>query len=306
MALKIWVGTTSTAYGTSTNWSPAVVPVTNDEVLVPASTTRAIAASNQTGVAIDSFEVEEGYAQNIGSAPDNFLQIKCTGAGTKYFKYAGSGTLALIDLNTSAITPEIRNTGSGDTGEPALQLKGTAMTGLDIYKGEVGLGLSPDDTTTEVDVIDVMYATEGGRATDVKLTIGKGVKDTSTGNINTITQSGGIIHNWADTNLVTCENGEYHQHDFTFTTGVFYGASKVFFENDGTATVATLTLRDSAAGEIKTSYAITFTDMLLYEGTTFIDSLLQSTYTNAISFPGGAHKVAFDFGPNMKFTPAAI
>jgi len=305
MALKTWLGgdaSGTTNWGVHANWTPSGVPVANDVVVVPAAAGYAISVGlDQSAVAIDSFEVEEGYSYDIGTTTE-FLQISVTGSGTKYMKYAGVGSLARVGLGASAITPIVRNTGVASAGQHALEIKGTAMTGVDIFKGNVGIGVEPTDTTTDCDTINVMYATESGRSSDVNVEIGAGVSGNS-GPVN-INQTGGVVYNWTDASSVKCKDGEYHQLDCNYSDGKFSGGSSVYLENG--STYALTELWDSSAAVVQDLQSFTFTNITMYSGTSWSDELLKGTYSNAIKCPNGLHNVSVNFGPYVDFLPTAI
>ena len=305
MAIKTWIGgdaSGTTNWGVHANWSPSGVPVANDVVVVPAAAGYAISVGlDQSAVAINSFEVEGGYSYDIGTTTE-FLQISVTGSGTKYMKYAGIGSLAKIDLKASAITPIVRNTGVPSTGQHALELAGENMTGLDVFKGNVGVGVEPGDVTTDCDTINVMYSTDSGKSTDSMVEIGPGVSGNS-GPVD-INQSGGLVLNWTDAADVYCDSGEYHQLDCNYSAGKFAGSASVFLENG--STYALTELWDTSSVVVQDLQAFTFTNVTMYEGTSWADDLQRGTYSNAIKCPNGFHKISFNYGPYVDFLPTAI
>mgnify|MGYP006405729097 CR=1 FL=1 len=315
MAQKTWKGGDGAGtedYSVVANWVEAAIPTTNDTVTIPANADYGITAGlDQSAVAITSFEVEKGFSKNFGT-DTAFLQITCTGTAPNFFKYEGSGTLARIDLGASAIAPEIRNTGSPNLGEHALELKGTAMTALNLFKGHVGLGVEPDDITTECDAINVAYINEGSKSTDAVLYIGKGVKDTGATDIQNIRMNGGQVFNFANVETLDVVDGEYHQVDGAWVfTANFFGQSSVFPESDDTYTgggsATATTLYSNAVVKLVDPRAKTFTKkVVLYSGTGWHDPLLRGTYTAQIEFPDGIDTVDLRLGKAMKITPAAI
>ena len=304
---NIWLGTTDTDYGTATNWSLGTVPVEGEDVVIPAEATRAIAASNQSAVPLVSFIIEDGYGEDIGDA-DSFLQVSITDdspAATKV-DLAPTGTIVSLDLGATAVPVTIRNSGTPAAGEHALQIKGTAMTTIKVLKGIVGIGVEANDTTTDFDDLFVSYKTEAGLTNDAQVTIGAGVTGETADAFVSIRQTGGIIHNHSDETvaLLDVTDGEYHQTAGLWTTARFAGAAKVFPSDLGTC--VTTKLFDTANVTHLGLVAIAYTNVVLYEGTTWIDKQLRNTYgAGKIEIPGGLDSVNLDLGPNIDIVATA-
>jgi len=307
MAVITWRGGDSGGtgdYSTAANWVDGAVPAANDAVVIPAQASYPINDGlDASSVAITSFEVEGGFAYDIGTATE-FLQISLTGTGPNYMTYAGTGSRARIDIGASTIAPEVRGSGSPAIGQHAFEIKGTDMTGIDILKGVVGIGVEPDDTTTEVDYVNVSYLTSSGRSSDCDVTIGKDVQANTPGPILNIRQTGGVIRNYADTSQVDCRDAEYRQLDGDYNEGNFSGASTLVLMS--TQTYTTTNLFGSTRAVVQGLGSYTFTDISLYAGTSWTDELLQGTYANPIKCPDGIHQTSVNFGPYVDFLPTAI
>lgn len=304
MAQKTWLGTSSTDYSVTGNWSEGAIPTTNDTVTISRNAIRAIQAGlNQSSVAIDNFTVEDGFSYDIGTS-SAFLQISCTGSGVKYFKYAGGGSLAKIDLGASAVAPIVTKTGSPSTGDVGLSVKGTAMTGFVVTGGIVGIGVEPNDTTTEVTSINVIPENVGGAS----VTIGKYVADTAGNLIDLVTLDGGICYNYSSADAVDSMDGTYHQLDGRFTAGDFRGSSKLFIvANDGAATFTSIDMHDQSSALCRgVSGTQTVTTLALHGGSRWDEGLFGFTYTNAIQTPDGLESVTLILGKNIKVVPSAI
>lgn len=304
---NIWLGTTDTDYGTATNWSLGTVPVEGEDVVIPAEATRAIAASDQSAVPLVSFIIEDGYGEDIGDA-DSFLQVSITDdapAATKV-DLAPTGTIVSLDLGDTAVPITIRNSGTPAAGEHALQIKGAAMTTINVYKGIVGIGVEANDTTTDFDDLLVSYKTEAGKVSDAQVTIGAGVTGETASAIVSIRQTGGKVWNHSAVTVTTLDvtNGEYHQTDGLWTTARFAGASKVFPR--GLGTCVTTKLFGTANVTHTDLNAIAYTNVLLNPGTTWIDRQLRNTYgAGKIEIPGGLGSVNLDVGPNIDIVVTA-
>jgi hypothetical protein len=90
-------------------------------------------AVDVSGTTLVDWIFEKGYTGAVASATD-FLRLKLTGQ----FVFDGSGD-AYIDLSDSAISPIIRGTSRGSTGQPGLELIGSAIATLAIEGGNTGL-----------------------------------------------------------------------------------------------------------------------------------------------------------------------
>ncbi len=140
MADKIWLGNDSGNEGdlnVAANYDPSGVPVATDNLTIPAGsnaiTLNLTALNNATlSGALGKVVVEPGYAQPTGLSTADW-QFSCT-----QFDFSGLG-LSYIDLEASAIAPEIRATQSAATGYYGLNLIGSALTVVNVIGGSVAL-----------------------------------------------------------------------------------------------------------------------------------------------------------------------
>ncbi len=187
-----WSGTGNTTanvgiydYGTARNWSLNAVPISTDNVVIsgPASGGECLAIKyglNQSSVAINAFNVTRDYTADIGRFED----------GTGYYlrvdpdsmDYRGASQLALIDIGSANIPPQIEVYGQASTGKHALYIKGSNISTLEVKKGNVGVAMLTGDTAT---VATVLCSYLENPQSDVDMKIGSGVT------LTTLTQSGG-------------------------------------------------------------------------------------------------------------------
>lgn len=145
MADKTWVGTTGDA-NLSTNWSPSGVPAAADNLRFPAgagsisSNLTALNTATLSG-ALGVVVFEEGYTGSVGTSAQSF-QFTCS-----RFEFAGSG-IAYIDLQASAIEARVNGTAAANEGQRGLYLIGSALTGLVVNAGSVGLAARFGTTST--------------------------------------------------------------------------------------------------------------------------------------------------------------
>ena len=305
MAQKTWLGTTDGNYGTAGNWAEGSIPTSKDAVTISSAAVNGLTSGlDQSAVAIDTFVVEEGFGYDIGTSLA-YLQIACTGTGANFLKYAGAGGLAKIDVAASAIPVEVRNTGSPAVGSYGLELLGDNLTIVTVYRGNVGIGVLPGDTTTNVNTVECLYLFPSTRATDSTITVGSGVTDnTGTPEGVDFRQSGGTIYAHCDTDNVSCTDGEYHQVDGIYDTGTFTGNSQIFYENNGTGTLATTKLYGTSIARILTQYAQTFTNLTLNSGSTWEDLEYKGVYSNGFVITGASDSVSIRIGVGRTLTPS--
>lgn len=132
MAVRIWLGTTST-FLTSSNWVGGVTPVAGDDIYLVADHPNEISGSS--GTEFGALVVEEGYTAECS------LNMSFTSVD-----FAGTGQTTL-DVRSASITMEIKQTASGGDGTRGLYIRGDALTGINIESGSVGIAHKPGDTS---------------------------------------------------------------------------------------------------------------------------------------------------------------
>lgn len=220
MANITWLGTTSTAFGTSANWSGGAVPSASDSIRFVANYSNAIAAHDFSGTALADVVIEKGYTATIGSKTGN-LKLTCT-----FFEFAGTG-VSYIDLAASSIAPRVVATASSPgTGLYALYLIGSALTTLSVEAGSVGVAAVHGTTSTVATIRQrggdlrvgegttlTNYSGYGGTATILASMTnanlyGSGVTTGEQGTITTLTiESGELVANSSGTITTATING---------------------------------------------------------------------------------------------------
>lgn len=258
-------------WNTARNWSTYSVPTSADDVIVQGAgdgqTTPILYGLNQSAVALDEVQVLQSYNANIGRIEDGkkfYLRID-----PDSLNYRGSGNLAMIDVGSAAIAPEITCNGTPLNGMHAVYLKGSAMTTVEVRKGKVGIAPDPGETAT---VATVLCSHSGNQQYDVDLTIGAGVT------LTTLTQSGGRCSlNCAATTVTTSQGCETRTGGSgAITTWYVYG--KAFPE--GTGTISTMHLYGES-DESGDRSARTISSLVAYSGSklTHVPQVTHSALT---------------------------
>lgn len=183
---------------------------------------------------------------------------------------AGGGTRgAYIDLGAAAIQAQIFNTPLAQAaGLHGLYLKGSALTTLNLVRGQVALaGLFGE--TSAVTTARVMGSSS-------RLWLGSGVT------ITTLEVFGGeVIVHCAVTNLIVWGGRVTTFGSGTITTADLYGGDAIL---NSTGTVSTLNLRGGNADTLQSGAARTITNVNLYDrGSRFLVNKNAVTLTNGIT-----------------------
>lgn len=117
------------------------IPQAGENVRLPAGAGSISSNLDQSAVAILGFYAEDGYDGTIGSAT-GYLRID-----PDVFEFDGNGQ-AWIDLHSAAITATVHGTGSASNGEFGLNLRGSALSLVDVRGGSVGIAALPGETST--------------------------------------------------------------------------------------------------------------------------------------------------------------
>jgi hypothetical protein len=187
MAARTWSGSVSGDWSVTGNWVEGSVPVNGDEVYIPAGSAAITAGLNQSAVTLDWLEIERGYSANIGSKAA-YLRV-----GTAVLIASPTGGSQFIDIGSSAISPEIRSTGTSSDGTRAFNLKGSAIATLSVLGGGVGVGVDPSVTSTITTVRNLggnVWIGQGVTLTTLYQTTGDAVLDCA---VTTVTMFGGTI-----------------------------------------------------------------------------------------------------------------
>lgn len=258
MANKLWIGTNG-AYGTNGNWSPTNVPTTGDDVRLAYGGSAISSTLDQSAVAIGDFIVESGFSAAIGSASGagSYLQLD-----PDRFEFAGTGQ-ALIDLGSAAITAQIFDSATPNTGDRGLFLKGSALAGLNVLKGRVGLAARHGETSA------VTTATVNGVSAD--LWIGEGTTLTT---LNVLLGTCRVRS--AATTINLFGGTLYLEEVGTVTTVNVYGGT--LFPNSS-GTITTMNVLGGTVDWTKSGVARTVSTLNLKRGTSWSVKLNKESVT---------------------------
>ncbi len=220
MANKTWSLTATGDLNTSGNWVPSGVPAATDNVRFPAgspSITASLTALNTSTLSgsLGSVIFEEGFSGTVGTSTTN-MQFTCT-----LFNFGGTG-LAYIDLQASAIAPQVFATSGAGTGTRGLYLIGSAMTTLNVEGGSVGVAFRSGETSTVATV-----RCYGGGA---DVAVGSGTT------LTTFYQTAGISVIRCAATTVTSYGGQLRTEEVGAITTVNIRGGTALLESTGTIT----------------------------------------------------------------------
>ena len=152
------------------------IPQATEHVRIPANAGSISSNLDQSAAAVGDFVVESGYAGTIG-ATTGYLIID-----PDAFRFEGTGQ-AFIDLYSAAISPRVLTTGTAQTGERGLYLRGSALSVVSIHGGSVGLAVRPGEIATATTVRIL--------GTDASVWLGSGVTLTN-------------LHQWEGNSVIRC------------------------------------------------------------------------------------------------------
>lgn len=127
MAIHIWTGGAgTTAFTDADNWHSTSGPGAGDDCYFIAQ--YPLPCTGSDTVEYGALVVEDGYTGQL-SLTQSYTSVD----------YSGSG-VSTLGLRDAAITIEVKQTASGGAGTKGLYIWGTALTGINIYNGSVGVG----------------------------------------------------------------------------------------------------------------------------------------------------------------------
>lgn len=263
MADKTWVGTTGDA-STASNYSPSGVPAAGDNLRFPAgagSISSNLTALNTATIsgALGAVIFEEGYTGTVGTAAQSF-QFTCS-----RFEFAGSG-LAYIDLQASAIEARVNQTAAADEGTRGLYLIGSALTGLVVKSGSVGLAARFGTTST--------CATVRGNGADASIWCGAGAT------VTTFQSYAGDHRVRCAATTVTVYGGQVASEEIGAITTVNVNGGT--FVGNSVGTITTLNARGGTSDFLQSAAARTVTTLNLYRGASVRVNDEALTITNLI------------------------
>lgn len=265
-------------YNVAANWSLGHVPTTGEDVDIPPGTPAILCGLNQSAVTIGAFTRHVGSSAAIGRWDDGilrYLRIKPTALTIK-----GRGPLVAIDVGAEPISPYIEHTGEPEYGRAhAVYLRGSAMTGVQVETGYVGVCVGPGDTGAVTSAIGVA----GGY-----VSIGAGTTLTGV----TLTHVGGTVHAHASVPTVNVYGAQtvYRQQVGNWTTLNAYFQATVHANASGTYVTTKL---HSAAKLLKTenTLPITLTNTEIGSGCRISDPAGRVTFINPAVYPEGREQL---------------
>jgi hypothetical protein len=246
MATRIWSGddaTTPNDWSVTGNWEGGVVPVSTDDVYIPAGSASITAGLNQSAVTLTSLTIEQGFDQNIGSS-DGYLQV-----GTSALSVDCDGGEQYIDVGASTPSPVIENTGSSSSGTRAFNILGSAIGTLSVNGGSVGVAIAGDETSTVTTI----------RLLDGDLYVGEGTT------LTTLYVSGGAALQGCSSTTTEIHGGSIETiRSGTISTLNVYGGSAT---PNSSGTITTLNLYGGQCDFTQSGVArtVTTTNVLAYD-----------------------------------------
>lgn len=201
MASYVWIGTTSAAFGTSTNWSPNGTPTTGDTIVFDGRATRDLDGSNQSAITLASMQVYDNFGYAIGSTAAS-LRIGATECRIGIPSPSGTGgqgpTRVVLDFGSVQTTCAVYSSGTGgDTGGlETILLAGTnASNALEVFGGNVGVGRASPAQASTFASINVVAGelTLGSNCTLTNVTVIGGNLLTESRVPTTLKISGGVV-----------------------------------------------------------------------------------------------------------------
>lgn len=258
-----WSGTGNTTantgnndYNTAKNWFLDAIPASTNNVIFDAGSVGVKYGLDQSGVDIADFRVLAGCSTQFGDfrlGVPHYLRID-----PDLFRYEGSGSLAMFNIGSAAISPYIAATGSPSaTGRHTVYIKGSAISTLYVDKGNVGVAPISGETATITTIQTGFVSTQ---ASDVNLTVGAGVTLTTWhhgGGVGTLKCAATTLNLASGTQMTTEGSGaittinvyggtHYLNSTGTITTLNIYGGTVYLSKNRAARTVTTTNLYNSA------------------------------------------------------------
>ena len=277
MADKIWIGGSTSganSVNVAANWSPSGVPTGSDSVYFTHRSTSSCLHDLATLAAVTGeLHVEPGYSRFIGSS-----------TGPNYFEMKPSATFinsvqpCHIDVKGSTGVINIENSGSGTLAAAGVNLKGSAITRINMQDGTVGVALNPGETST---VAEIEMLSRG------KLMLGSGVTWTN------LSMYGGTVTATAGTtnSVVNLFGGTFSASedckakDLTVNDGIaFWG---------GSGNVKNVTMRGGTVNTLFSGLPRTVTNLQIFQG----EFIYHSTVLTVTNFLHADTPVALRVAP---------
>ncbi len=292
-------------YDSTGNWEGEAIPVNGDMVSICPCLTTDIFGSDQSGVDLIGFVVEEGYGGAIG-ALGNPLKISLLysaayydahmhGTGTTYLDVTDYGSINIYHAGppTDTVPYSLNLTGTHDAS--------TANTGvincLCGVNESVSIAANASDSGMEV---NEFYVT--GQAT---VGIGPLVKDYNTDSFPLLEMAGGDVILKSNILVINMTGGVLYDYaDVTVTTANLYGG---IFYHQSKGTITTVNVGDNGTiDHSKNLRARTITNCNRYGSGKIRDPFKTVTWTNGIDLVQGKIDGNIDLGNHITITPSAV
>lgn len=182
------------------NWTDDALPDQYDDVVFEKGKADVLYGLDQSAVQIADFFTERDCQSNFGRQEFGeyfFLKLKPTA-----FDYRGNGRVCLFDLGSEAIGAYVEAYGTpGQQGQPTVFLKGSALTTIEIARGNVGIAAVQGDTATVATVLIGQQAQQGAFQSNIHAILGAGLT------LTTLTQSAGMCTMRCGATTATCSLG---------------------------------------------------------------------------------------------------
>jgi len=266
-------------YGLGANWTRGVAPEAGDTVVIPAGTPAILYGLNASAVAIGACRI--AATANIGRSEAGrlyHLRIDPTA-----LHIAGTAGLVAVDVGSAAIAPLVEHDGAPAGGGECVHLRGSALAGLDVRRGYVGLATWPGVTAT---VSSGGYVHQGGG----RLVIGHGATIAGV----TVRKTGGDLV--ARKSVPTCDHwrGTFRQEEAPWGALTLYGGDA--YPNAAGEYGTTEVRAGARLRNIEDLRAKSFPALTLYSGGQIEIPRARLATPNGIETPDGDFVGVLDIG----------
>jgi hypothetical protein len=281
-------------WSTAANWTTGSVPASGDDVYLTNSTNPIMYGLSQSGVTLNSLNIDMSFAPSTGGAGIGLPRTNGTGT-TAYLEYrptelaigwntctigtgigAGCGRIKLNSGSVAGIMNVLDSGQPTETGLRTILWRGTSASNVvNMSKGSLGIASFPTDSAT-VDALNLAWQTQ--QSGDVDCFCGAGCTLTA------INKTGGALE--LNSNFTTLTQGPGQVGDTILTAGtpgtVICTGGRVLWRGAGNYTQVTV----GAAGVVdfrEGAGAVTGTNTTLNAGASFFDPGKRITWTNPMA-----------------------
>ncbi len=221
-AQKTWTGTTSTAWNTSTNWSPAGAPASTDDVIIPSAPANQPLISGTITPVCKNLTINSGASLNISATTTNNALLTASGNATI------NGALSIVGTPLRTGKLVVVNITWGST----ASMTGTLNTSMDVsgnWEFSTGSAISMGFCGVNfIGSTNTLIISKSAGSSFYAVTINKNsgntvdIASTSTATLNfgsTVTINTGSTLLCHATNTIVFSNSLYNTGHFSFGTG---------------------------------------------------------------------------------------